>query len=198
LSGKVVHTLHDGTLVYTDGSVVKPGDAAKAAVREVEIPTHSEARDLVLTARRKAADLPEKSGTMNAISVVLMCELFGLDDTETAIASNLRITQIENIKEMPAYSQMKETVVASILEAETGTVRDYFVANARVSAQALVDTARDGKGALRLMAANSVLDRAGHRPADIVEHRHKMEGGLHIHVIHKDESKQPPTIDIDL
>jgi hypothetical protein len=189
--------LHDGTLVHADGRIVSPNTPA-VAVREVEIPTHSEARDLVLNARRKASDLPEAAGTMNAISVVLMYELFGLDNTETAVASNLKLSQIENIKQLDAYQQMKDTVVSSILEAETGSVRELFVSKARESANTLVDMASNAKGALRLMAANSVLDRAGHRPADVVEHRHKMDGGLHIHVIHKDESKQPPTIDLDL
>ena len=46
----------------------------------------------------------------------------------------------------------------------------------------------------RMAAAKDVLDRAGHRPADVIEHKHSLEGGLTIEYIdHKDEI---PTIDI--
>jgi hypothetical protein len=46
----------------------------------------------------------------------------------------------------------------------------------------------------RLGVAKDVLDRAGHRPADIIEHRHKMEGGLTIEYVEKKDDI--PTIDI--
>jgi hypothetical protein len=42
-----------------------------------------------------------------------------------------------------------------------------------------------------------VLDRAGHRPADVVEHRVRMEGALTIEFIEKDAGKEVPTITID-
>jgi hypothetical protein len=45
-----------------------------------------------------------------------------------------------------------------------------------------------------MTAAKDVLDRAGQRPVDIIEHRHKMEGGLTIEYV--DKKDDIPTIDI--
>ena len=47
----------------------------------------------------------------------------------------------------------------------------------------------------RGVAAKDVLDRAGQRPVDVVEHRHKMEGGLTIEYVEKKDDI--PTIDVD-
>jgi hypothetical protein len=46
----------------------------------------------------------------------------------------------------------------------------------------------------KMTAAKDVLDRAGQRPVDIIEHRHKMEGGLTIEYV--DKKDDIPTIDI--
>ena len=48
----------------------------------------------------------------------------------------------------------------------------------------------------RMSAAKDVLDRAGQRPADVIEHKHKMEGGLTIEYVEKKDDI--PTINIDL
>ena len=61
----------------------------------------------------------------------------------------------------------------------------------------MVDTVNNNEMGIntRMTAANNILDRAGHRPADIIEHRHKVEGGLTIEYI-KNEEQNIPTIDI--
>jgi hypothetical protein len=49
-----------------------------------------------------------------------------------------------------------------------------------------------------MFAAKDFLDRAGHRPADIVEHRHRMDGGLTIEIIRKDKDDVAPMIDMEI
>jgi hypothetical protein len=46
-----------------------------------------------------------------------------------------------------------------------------------------------------MSAARDILDRSGHRPADVVEHRHRMDGGLVIEVVRRD-AVSVPTIDM--
>jgi hypothetical protein len=43
-------------------------------------------------------------------------------------------------------------------------------------------------------AAKDILDRAGHRPVDVIDHRHTLEGSLVIQYV--EPTKDIPTIDI--
>lgn len=187
--------LADGTLVYAD-RVVTPRQQQNTLV---EIPSNTEARNIVVNARRKLADLPDVPRTLNAVSVVLSYSLFGLDDDEIAVATGFSTTQIANVRKGPAYASMYESVVQSILEAEASEVKDIFVQSSRKAARTFVN-AVDGDDVtqVQLAAASQVLDRAGMRPADIVEHRTRVENTLVIEIVRKDETKNAPIIDLEL
>ena len=75
-------------------------------------------------------------------------------------------------------------------------VRGIFDKYAKNAAAELISQMNSKNEVARSMAAKDVLDRAGHRPADIVEHKHKVEGGLTIEYIKKD-SIEPVTIDME-
>jgi hypothetical protein len=193
--------LADGRLVYPGGRVVEevaPPSKPSPNDRMVEIPTNREAQELVINARRKLADLPDVPKTMNAISVVLSYSLFGLDNMDIALAIGSTEIQVGKIKESSAYKTMHENVLRSILDAETDVVRDIFKQHSRTAANVLVDSLHNGQRGERLFAAKDFLDRAGHRPSDIVEHRHRIDGGLTIEIVRKDASDQPPTIDMEI
>lgn len=181
--------LHDGTLVYPDGRIVSPGED-----RMVEIPSNAEARELVVRTRRKLSDLPDVPRTMNAISVILTYTLFGLDDTEISIATNLTVDQISRIRSNEAYTRMHETVVSSILDAESDDVRDIFRQNAREAANVFVHAMKSDKLGVKMNSAAQILDRGGFRPVDVIEHRHQVNGGLRIEIVKKDADT--PTIDM--
>lgn len=188
--------LADGTLVFPGGKIVDPNE--RKTPKYIEVPTNREAQQLVVNTRRRIADLPDIPKTMNVISVVLSYSLFGLDATEIALATGLTEGQVTNLKESEAFKTMHDTVVNGILASETDSIKDVFVKNARNAAQELVSGLSSGSRGDRMMAASQILDRGGFRPADIVEHRHRMEGGLQIEIIKRDETKQVPTIDLSL
>ena len=73
-----------------------------------------------------------------------------------------------------------------------------FVSKSANAANVMVDIMEDSENGpvTRMAAAKDVLDRAGHRPADIVEHKIKMEGGLTIEYV--DKKDDIPVIDITL
>jgi hypothetical protein len=54
----------------------------------------------------------------------------------------------------------------------------------------------EGTRADRMAAARDILDRSGHRPSDVVEHRHRMDGGLVIEIVRRDGAVVP-TIEMD-
>jgi hypothetical protein len=124
--------------------------------------------------RRKVSDLPDVPRAMNTIGVVLTYTLYGLDDVEIGVATGLSIEQIGRIKVGDPYSQMYDAVVRAVLDTETAVVRDLFQKSARNAAQVVVRAMEEGTRADRVAAARDILDRAGHRASDIVEHRHRM------------------------
>lgn len=187
--------LADGRLVYPNGEIVDPSEAREVLV---EIPTNREATQLVIAARRKLSDLPDVPKTMNTVSVVLSYSLFGLDDTEIALATNMTETQVGMVKMHDAYAQMHDAVVASIIESETDDVRSLFVKHSRAAVNTMLSVmSRSKSEANKIVVARDLLDRAGHRPADVVEHRHKMDGGLTIEIIRRDE-KIIPVINLEV
>lgn len=187
--------LADGRVVHPDGKVDN-ADGTPSEPAFVEIPTHQEAQQIITAARRKLSELPEVPRTMNTISVVLSYTMFGLDDEEIAIATGLNIEQIGRIKVSDPYTQMHDAIVKTILDSETGVVRDLFQKKARNAAQVMVNALEEGTRAERMAAARDILDRSGHRPSDVVEHRHRMDGGLVIEIVRRDTS-QLPTIEME-
>lgn len=184
--------LADGGLVYPGGRIVGPG----ASSTFVAIPTHTEAVRTITATRRKIADLPEVPKTMNAVGAVLAYTLFGLDDEEIAIATGLTVDQVGRLKVSDPFTQMHDTVVRTIIDSETDVVRDLLAKNARTAAATMVEALQAGSRSDRMAAARDILDRAGHRPADIVEHRHRVDGGLVIEYVKRNEA-EVPTIEME-
>jgi hypothetical protein len=183
--------LADGRVVYPDGRTGVDGTSADPARQFVEVPTHSEAQRIVTAARRKLSELPEVPRTMNAVGVVLSYTLFGLDDEEIAIATGMSVDQIGRIKVGDPYTQMHEAIVRTVLDSETNVVRELFIKNAKSAAQVVVRAMDEGTRADRMAAARDILDRSGHRPSDVVEHRHRMDGGLVIEIVKRDAVQLP-------
>lgn len=187
--------LADGRLVYPDGNIVDPSDAVDDYI---EVPTNREATQLVIATRKKLADLPDVPKTMNAVSIVLSYTLFGLDDAEIALATNMTEKQVGVIKMHDAFSAMRSNVIESILNSEASDVRSLFQQHSRDAVTTMLTVLKKSKSETnKIVVAKDFLDRAGHRPADVVEHRHKLEGGLTIEIIRRDD-KVIPTIELEV
>lgn len=188
--------LLDGTEIDTStGCPVGAVNLPARPVQFIEVPTNSEAVQQVIATRRRLSDLPDVPRHMNTVSVVLAYKLFGLDDTDIAMATGLTVAQIGNLVMSDAYGKMYDTVLDSVRQSDTETVRGLMSAASVRAARSLVSFTND-PGALGLAAVKDVLDRAGHRPADIVDHRHSMDGRLVIEYVRKDHSSSAPLIDI--
>ena len=195
--------LADGTLVYPDKRVVRPdgkqhiagGEDIRTDKRMVAVPTHHEARELVIKAKRRIADLPETPKTMNTVNVVLLYTLYGLDNIDIALATGLSEHQVGQIKMLDAFNQMRQTIIDTVLTAELDDLRQMLQQKARMALEEQLRLLEDGKQEVRFAAAKDILDRAGMRPVDVVEHRHKMEGGLRI-VVEERNADAAPTLDI--
>ena len=185
-------------LELADGTMIDPltGKVVKSDPNMVEVPTHSEAQRIVTQVRRNVNDLPELPEKMNTISVIVAYTLFGLTETDIAITTNLPVEQVRNIKSLEAFDDMYDGIVRDIIEADSDDVRNRFKQHSRQAQDKVLDLLDSENEAIVMRATDSILDRAGHRPADIVEHRHKVEGGLHIEITKRDPSQVTPMIDI--
>jgi len=185
-------------LVLADGTKINPldGKILKDNIL-VEVPNTREIQRDIVAARKRIADLPLPTEQMNTLSLVMAYTVFGLSDKDIGSVLSLSGDQVHNIKMNDVYNELQRNLVQSIIHSDAAEVRDLFVLNSKTSAQLFIDTVKDPEMGIgtRLSAANNILDRAGHRPADIVEHRHKVEGGLRIEYVKKEE-QDIPTIDV--
>lgn len=184
-------------LVLADGTRINPADGTiieDAPPPMIEVPSHSEAVQLVAKTRRRIADLPDIPSRMHVVGAVLAYRLFGLDDQEVALATGMTEEQVGRIIVSDAFGELHRKVVEGIITNEADSVRQMFTQGARTAAQNVVRLAA-APNALGFRAAQDVLDRAGMRPADVVEHRHKMDGELHIVHIRRDRLDEIPIIE---
>lgn len=184
--------LADGRIVTPDGRVSKrPSD------NFVETPTNTQAQRLVANANRRIADLPALPEQMNTLSVLIMYTTWGLIDTDIAIATGISVSQINAIRQTEAYKKLTDDLVSRIVEQDKDNVRSLFAKQSVSAANRLLELAHDDDTKTALGAVNSILDRAGHRAADIVEHRHRMEDVLRIEIIKADKDDAVPTLTIN-
>lgn len=186
-------------LVLADGTKIDPTSRKVIKDRKawVEVPSATEAQKIVTRTRRSLIDMPLPVAQMNVVTVVLSYTLYGLADQEIAVAAKLTIDQVKNIRTLEAYTTMSAAITKSLLETEANDVRNFFQQHAMGAAQKVVTLAQEEDGALGLKASQDILDRAGFRPADTVEHTHRMENSLMIEFIHRAATDDVPIIDLD-
>jgi hypothetical protein len=164
--------------------------------RIVEVPSNGQAVTLVEGTRRKLSDLPIAPKHLNPIACICLYTMYGLDLQEIAVATGLPIDKITAIRFSDEYGSIQRAVVDSVMETETGNVKDYIKKAADKAAQRVESQLDHQNPDIAYRAAKDVLDRAGLRPADVVEHRGRMDMGLVIEVVDRKQDKDRPIIDI--
>lgn len=184
--------LADGTKINTaTGKVIKDRPDAR---KFVEIPAAGEAQAIVAKTRRSISELPLAPAHMNVVSLVLMYTMWGLHDIDIAITIGITNDQVKTIKKLEQYSKMSNEIKEAILDHDASDIRTYFQQSARTAAEKIVMLV-DEEGALGFAAAKDILDRSGHRPNDVVEHKHSFADALRIEYIERDDNQNLPTIE---
>ena len=147
--------------------------------------------------QRRLIDLPLPPQKMNGISIILTYKMIGLTDNEIATATGLTMDQVGQIIVSDAFGELRQMVLENIHAMDADTIRTAMKENATMGVQRIGQLINSEDEAIALSASKDALDRDGYRPADVVEHRHKMEGGLVIEVIRRDHSQTAPVIDAD-
>jgi hypothetical protein len=194
-----LNNLPSGTepLRLADGTEINPINGAPVEEEVlVEVPNLQQIKREITASRKRISDLPLPPGQMNTLSVILSYSLQGISDKDISNVLSIPLEQVEAVKQSDAYSELQTTIVKSILESDSEDVRNLFVQYSHLAAEFMVGVVASNEVGIgtRMSAAKDVLDRAGQRPVDVIEHRHRMEGGLTIEYVEKKDDI--PIIDV--
>lgn len=195
--------LHDGTLI--DPQTKEPIAAqfsSKKDEQKEDVPDELiELADIALhpTVRRSIHDLGLDAKQMAFINNVLVYTLWGLPDDEIAIQCNCTINQVHFVRGLDDYKRMYGGLVEGLQAAYAGSVQGAFHSAAPRAAAQLVASMKSKASDIAFAAARDVLDRAGHRPADRVEHNHTIrgEGELVIRIIKQSDQDAIPSMELN-
>lgn len=198
-------TLADGTVIDT-----KTGRQANLPVPSVEDIPVDDTADIDLTPadekigrqRRPIGNhvkLIELGSTPKLIvptAVVLTLTLTGIADSEICVLLSITPTQLARIRGLDVYDDMRSRMIGKLRDSDKDQIRQKLYNTAETAAKrlsSLVDS-RDEK--IQLAAANSILDRTGHKAADILEVRHSFDNEMRVRIIDDSKNTDIPTIDL--
>lgn len=189
----------EAPLVLADGTKIDPSTGRVIRERKfVEVPRASDAQRQVTAVRRTLAELPMPPKTMPAIAVVMAYTLWGLSDEQIALGMEITLDQVRRIKMSEAYSTFYTSVAETLVKTQADDVRSMIAQQSQSAVQRIVELMDSDREDIVLSASKDLLDRAGHRPTDVVEHRHSMEGGLRIEIVDKTGTSDMPIIDLEV
>jgi hypothetical protein len=176
-------------LVLADGTVINPKDG-----KVVDAPSIED--DSVDYRVRRLEDLPASPKQMVSLCAIAGLKILGLSDYDTAESTGLTEEQVHVLQLTELYERVLTEVVDGAMKRDLDHVRNTFVRESKDAAKKVVSLFKESDSEhMALAAAKDVLDRAGHRPADVIEHRHTVEGGLTIEYVEKKE-QDIPLIDV--
>jgi len=185
-------------LELADGTRIDPKDGKPMPEHKEFIPAPAQEEDeLPITAVvRRIDDLPLPPKQMNAVVVVLGYTFLGMNYWDIAEITGLDENALRGLMFSDEYKEVKRMMLDGILAIDGDNVRAMIARKARDAANEMFTQLERSKDeSARRDVAKDILDRAGHRPADVVNHNMRINAGLTIEVIKRDESKVGPVLD---
>lgn len=174
-------------LVLASGEIVEPvkdPEPDPAPINKMINP-----KDFRPSRRRSVKELPASVGVVNACSAVFMYTFLGLTDRE--IADCLRITSIEvnEVRQMPAYTELFETVLRELINSSSELLEARIAAYSHHAVGTVAALSRNAKHEMvKLKASQDLLDRGGVRIKGAEERKNLNVSELRIVMI-DDEKK---------
>jgi hypothetical protein len=185
-------------LTLADGTVINPANGSIVADDSedlIEVPSMRQLQQDYVMTQRRLRDLPIPPDKMNTVSMILCYSLLGISDEDIGTVLNLKEEQVGRVRMSDTFRDVREEVIHSIVENDAESVRSMISQAGVLAATRVVEGLNSPNEVTRISSAKDLLDRGGHRPVDVVEHRHRIEGGLRIEYVTKEEN-EIPTIDI--
>ena len=152
------------------------------------------------TERRSIHDLTLTPAQMAFVNNILVYTLWGLPLDEIAIQCSCSVTQVEAVRDIDEYKRMHGYLIDGLRDAYANTVHGMLAEAAPQAARKLVKNIKHKSPDISMAALSSILDRAGYRPADKVEHTHNIGNGseLVIRILKDSERDIVPTLDLNV
>jgi hypothetical protein len=183
--------LADGTRVSTaSGEVIRDKKPQKGYTPNA--PTHS--NELIST---RLSDLPLEAKRMNGVAALIVYRLLGMPDHDIAEALGIDVDQVKQISNAQVFNDLYSKINAQVLDRSSNDLRIAIAAMSRDALNKVYEVMTEGDDKNALKAAQDILDRAGHRPADVVMHQHHMSGGLKIEYIERKKENDLPIIEME-
>lgn len=197
--------LANGIIIDTEtGQAIGPSIAAEKAERVTrrEPRSHVAGRDRVNRGIRIGiAELPAEPRALTTIGVVWMYYTLGLSDYDISTATGLTVAQVESIKGLSMFDTLQNTLTANMTKLGEDDIHQRIASLAPRALNELEDILDDTDvdANTKVRVADSILDRAGYAPKQMVEHKHKHEGGLIIKYVEDKtmDAKAIPPVQID-
>ncbi len=150
------------------------------------------------TARRSIMDLALAPAQMAVVNNVLVYTLWGLPDDEIALQCNCTVHQVRIVRDLDDYHRMHDALIEGLQAAQQSSVQGIIAQAAPRAAKQIIGLMKNKSADIKMTSAKDILDRAGHRPADRVEHTHNVFGNheLVIRVIKESERDALPTLEL--
>lgn len=153
----------DEHLRLDDGSTMAPTGQLVLS-RDVVLPDEPYMPPVFVRTNKKISDLPTAPKQMHAVNAIIVYHLFGLDDAEIALATDLTVEQVLGVRESDPYKQMMTFVCEAAVQQEDNIITDVFKRAALHSAFNVVKMTKNEDAAVALRANKEVLDRSGFAP----------------------------------
>ena len=184
--------LADGTKVSTStGQVIREKKERTTSPSFSSAPT---ANEMITT---RLSDLPASPRQMNGVAALIVYRLLGMPESDIAEALGTDIEKIKAIADSSLFTDLYSKVSNQVMDLNSESIRVRFAAMSRDALNKVYEIMSDSDDKNALKAAQDILDRAGHRPADIIMHRHQVEGGLKIEYISRKIDAQLPVIELE-
>lgn len=184
-------------LILADGTQIDPSTGKAVRSNVMEVPNNKELREHYVAVQRRLVDLPLPPSKMNAISILVMYKLIGLSNDEIGVATGLEENKVSQLLMSDAFMDMQKMVIDSIHEADASDIRAMMKKNALNGVRKMGELVMSDDEFVALAASKDSLDREGYRPVDVVEHRHKLDGGLKIEIVQRNHSNTDDAIPVD-
>lgn len=204
--------LHDGTLIdpltREPLKMMQPAKAENNVDRRSDGDSSDDVGDTVEVsdidiqirpiARRSVMDLALSKQQMAVINNILVYTVWGLPDDEIATQCNCTVHQVAVVRDLDDYKRMYDSLVEGLRAGYADTVHGLLAEAAPIAARGMVSSLASKSADIRMSARKDILDRAGFRPADKVEHTHNIGSGseLVIRIIKQNDADNVPTLDL--
>lgn len=149
--------------------------------------------------RTRLDDLPGDPKRLASVGALVFLWLMGLDDEDISKVVGWPVVVVESIRGSDLFDELHARLIDNLRVSERDAAQHELTKVSREASLKVADIMRTGDSdAVRLKAAQDVLDRSGLRPADIHEHRITFEDEMRVRVIKDVKKEEIPELELEM